>query len=191
MIKRSVWHCDRGVQTLHLRHVLGLARIVLLAVGLAYLGVGLHYDPRFGSVDTCLPRALCARDLAVFVLLGVLPEVPNVAFVVLGEPVVGLFDELAAFPSPVIDHHALHAHHLLGLVGDGHLVALCAPLVHEGGARLHREVFVVDGGGELGGVDVGSVCLLLPLRVGASAPCNECEYHSDDGAQNCSLCHGR
>src|SRR5918993_3013568 len=126
MIKRTVWHADRIVQSEHLRHVLGLAFVVLLAVGLPHLGVGLHYDAGFGSIHPSLPRALSANHLAVFVLLGVLPEVPNVAFVVLGEPVVGLFDELAAFPSPVIDHHALHAHYLLGLVGDGHLVALCA-----------------------------------------------------------------
>jgi hypothetical protein len=33
-------------------------------------------------------------------------EVPDGAFVVLGEPVLGLVDELAAFPSPVIDHDA-------------------------------------------------------------------------------------
>src|SRR5215216_950837 len=161
VIEGSVGHRDRFVQALHLRHVFCLARIVLLAVGLTYLGVGLHDDPRLGSIDPCLPRALCARDLAVFVLLCVLPEVPYGAFLVLGEPVVGLFDELAFFPSPVIYHDTLYSHYHLGGVGDSHLVALSFPLVDEGGARLQREVLVVDFCGELGGIYMWSVSLVL------------------------------
>src|SRR5215216_4508940 len=105
--------------------------------------MGLHDYPRLGSVHPCLPRALDAHHLALFVLLGVLPEVPDVAFLVLGEPVVGLLDEIAPFPSSVIDHHALNAHYLLGLVVDAHLVALCTPLVEEGGASLEGEVLIV------------------------------------------------
>src|SRR5215204_4116233 len=187
MIKRSVGHRDRCVQTLHLRHVLGLAFVVLLAVGLPHLGMGLHDDPRLGSINLCLPRALCAHHLAVLVLLGVLPEVPDAAFLVLGEPVVGPFDELALFPSLVVDHDALHAHYLLGLVSDGELVALLASLVEEGGARLHWEVLIVYLGGELGRVDVGSVSLVLLrlvlLRRGASAPRREHEHRSHERPQ--------
>src|SRR5215211_5766925 len=149
--------------------------------------MGLHDDPRLGSVNPCLPRALGAYHLAVFVLLGVLPEVPDGAFVVLGEPVVGLLDELAAFPSPVIDHHALHTHYLSSVVGDAHLVALSAALVDEGGTRLQREILIVDRGGELGRVDAGSVSLLLLrlvlLRGGASAPRREHEHRSHERAQ--------
>src|SRR5829696_3895321 len=149
--------------------------------------MGLHDDPRLGSVNPCLPRALCAHHLAVLVLLGVLPEVPDGTFLVLGEPVVGLFDELALFPSPVIYHHALHAHHLLGLVGNAHLIALSFPLVEEGGARLEGEVLIVYLGGELGRVDVGSVSLVLLrlvlLRRGASAPRREHEHSSHERPQ--------
>src|SRR5215218_7961686 len=156
-------------------------------VGLTNLRVGLHDDPRLGSINPCLPRALCANYLAVLVLLGVLPEVPHGAFLVLGEPVVGLFDELAVFPSLVVDHDALHAHHLLGVVGDCHLVALLAALVDEGGARLEGEVLIVYLGGELGRVDVGSVSLLLLrlllLRRGASAPRREHEHSSHERPQ--------
>src|SRR5919112_3351958 len=149
MIEGSVGHRDRVVQALHLRLVFCLAFVVLLAVGLPHLRMGLHNDPRLGSVNTCLPRTLGTHHLAVVVLLGVLPEVPDTAFVVLGEPVVGLFDELAAFPSPIIDHDALHAHHLPGLVGNAHLVTLSFALVYEGSARLHWKVFIVYFGGEL------------------------------------------
>src|SRR5215211_5355829 len=156
--------------------------------------MGLHDDPRLGSVNPCLPRALGAYHLAVFVLLGVLPEVPDVAFVVLGEPVVGLLDELAAFPSPVIDHHALHTHYLFSVVGDAHLVALSAALVDEGGTRLQREILIVDSGGELVGIDVWSVSLLLLrgsllLRGGAGAPRREHEHRSHQGAQKCFSSH--
>src|SRR5215213_3052014 len=161
VIEGTVGHPHRFVQAEHSGHVLGLAFVVLLAVGLTHLRMSLHDDPRLGSVNPCLPRALCAHHLAVFVLLGVLPEVPDVAFLVLGEPVVGPFDQLAAFPSPVIDHDALHAHHLLCLGCDGELVALLAPLVDEGGACLEGEVLIVYCGGELGGIDVGSVSLVL------------------------------
>src|ERR687898_1691274 len=136
MIKRTVWHADRIVQSEHLRHVLGLAFVVLLAVGLPHLGMGLHDDRRLCSVNPFLPGALCAHHLAVLVLLGVLPEVPDTAFLVLGEPVVGLLDELAVFPSLVVDHDALHAHYLLGVGCDSHLVALLAALIDEGGAGL-------------------------------------------------------
>jgi hypothetical protein len=47
----------------------------------------------------------------------------------LGKPAVGPFDEHVAFPFLVIDQDALHAHDLPGVVGNGHLAALCAPLV--------------------------------------------------------------
>src|SRR5215208_217284 len=69
--------------------------------------------------------------------------------------------ELAFFPSPVIDHHTLYSHYHLGGVGDSHLVALSFPLVDEGGARLHGEIFVVDFCGELGGIYMWSVSLVL------------------------------
>src|SRR3712207_6846086 len=45
-------------------------------------------------------------------------------------------------------------------VSDGHLVAggaLFVPLIDEGGAGLEGEILVVDGGGEVGGIDVKSV----------------------------------
>src|SRR5215204_1553907 len=56
-----------------------------------------------------------------------------------GEPVVWTFDEVGAFPSLVVDHDALHAYCVLGLVGDGHFVAdgaLFVRLIDEGGAGL-------------------------------------------------------
>src|SRR5918993_1239838 len=149
--------------------------------------MGPHDDPWLGSVHPGFPRTLGTHHLAVVVLLGVLPEVPHGAFLVLGEPVVGLFDELAVFPFLVIDHDALYAHHLLGLGCDGHLAALCTPLVEEGGARLDGEVLIVYLGGELGRVDVGSVSLLLLrlllLRRGTSAPRREHEHSSHERPQ--------
>ena len=65
---------------------------------------------------------------------------------------------------PVINHHALHAHYLLGGVGYGHHVALwvssTVALVYEGGARLQGEVLVVDLRGEVRRVYVRRVSLL-------------------------------
>jgi hypothetical protein len=66
-------------------------------------------------------------------------------------------------------------------VGDCHLAVLCAPLVDEGGVRLEGEVLIVYLGGELGGIDVWSVSLVL-LR-GAGAPRREHEHRSHECAQ--------
>jgi hypothetical protein len=74
-----------------LAHVLGLAAVELLAVGVAHLWVGLHDDARQGAVDPGLPRPGRGR-LAVLEGLDVLTQVPHVAAAVLGEPVGGLLD---------------------------------------------------------------------------------------------------
>src|SRR5215207_10802026 len=101
-----------GVEAEHLAHVLGLATVVLLAVGVANPRVRLHYDPRLCTVDPGLPRTLPGHDLPVFQLLCVLPEVPDVAVRILGVPVEGVFDQLSFEEDPVPENGALHAEHL-------------------------------------------------------------------------------
>src|SRR5215210_9532382 len=62
------------VDAQHLRPVLGLALVVLLAVGQSRRGIGGHDDPRLGAVDAGLERPLPRGDLAVLVLCRVLAE---------------------------------------------------------------------------------------------------------------------
>src|SRR3712207_1965070 len=170
VLEGTVRDRHRCVQAEYLGHVHGLAWVVLLMVALSHLRVGRHYDARLGPIHPGLPRTLRANDLAVLVLLGVLPEVPDGAFLILGEPVVGAFDKLAVLPFLVVDHYALHAHYPLGIGCDRHLAVLCATLVDEGGARLEGEVLVVDRGGEFGGVNLGCVIILRSIASTTCVP---------------------
>src|SRR5215217_4237574 len=130
----------------------------------------------------------------------VLPEVPDVAFLVLGEPVVGLLDQLAGLIPPVVDHDALHAHYLLGVGCDGHHVALRVPLVDKGGAGLHREVLVVYSIDEVGRIyvrGVGFASLIIARLCGgsvslvgrATAPRHEHDHRPYDRAQHNDSSH--
>src|SRR5215217_954338 len=90
MAERAVGHGDRGRTVGHLEYVLGLALIPLLAEPATDLRVGLHEDPWLSAVDSGVPGALGADDLAVTVEFGgVLAEVPDVAATVLGVVVAG------------------------------------------------------------------------------------------------------
>src|SRR5918995_2106403 len=116
-----------GAQDLGL--VLGLALVVLLPVGHAVLGIGWHDDPGLRPVDAGLERARPRRHLAVLILGGVLAQVPDVAGLVLGVPVVGNLDELTVLGDDVVDDPGLDpVGDLLRPVGDGHLDALFRPL---------------------------------------------------------------
>src|SRR5512132_2520725 len=78
--ERAVGHGDRRRPVDQLKGVLGLALIPLLAEPATDLRVGLHEDPRLSAVDSGVPGALGADDLAATVQLGgVLTEVPDVA----------------------------------------------------------------------------------------------------------------
>src|SRR5215212_823585 len=87
VIEGTVRYGGRSIPFQRPSHVLCDALVVLLAVGVADLGISGHDDTRLGSVLPGFPGPLAARDLAVLVLLGVLSEVPDVAFLVLGVPV--------------------------------------------------------------------------------------------------------
>src|SRR4029450_3533586 len=112
-----------------LGHVLRLALVVLLPVGVADRRVGLHDDPGQRPVDPGLPRALGALDLAVLVVLGVLAHVPDVAVAVLGVPVVGVLGDLVVHAHGVAHHHDRDPHDDLLLVGHLDHVVLGLPLV--------------------------------------------------------------
>src|SRR3989304_4331068 len=96
-------------------------------------------------VHARLPRAGGRDDLSVLVLLGVLPEVPDVSVGVLGVPVVGVLDDLAVLGHDVVDDPRLDAHDLLGLVRHRYFDALLIPLrvglpVDPRAPRGHRPV---------------------------------------------------
>src|SRR5919197_74451 len=139
-----------------------VARVVLLAVRLALPRLAGHDDAGLRAVDSRLPGIARPAELAVLDLARVLAHVPDVAGLVLGVPVEGLLDRLA----PRGDG-AANAQDRLRLPGDDHVVRLGSlpvlghALVVKSGARLEREVAVVDRGDEVRWVDVrriGAVC---------------------------------
>ena len=83
-------------------------------------------------------------------LLGLLAEVPDVAGVVLGEPIERVLGELAVHADLVVDLDALDPQERVGLARDRELVVLQAggrlSFVDERRARLQREEPVRDAG---------------------------------------------
>ena len=115
----------------------------------------LHESSRCWSSWSAAPGRSCPRrrswrecgDLAVLVLRGGLPEVPDVAIALLCVPVGRLLDQGAVAGDDVADHHRGHAHDPLGLVGDRHLGvlgrAVANPVEHIGGAGREWEYGLV------------------------------------------------
>ncbi len=100
---------DAFAQAEDLGHVHRLALVGLLAGGVAHTRVGFHDDPRLRAVLAGLERARGPHDLAVLGVLRLLPEVPDVALPVLGEPVQGLLDQLPVDGDPVPEDDAGYA----------------------------------------------------------------------------------
>src|SRR5919197_3559959 len=144
-----------------------VARVVLLAVRLALPRLAGHDDAGLRAVDSRLPGIARPAELAVLDLARVLAHVPDVAGLVLGVPVEGSLDRLAPRGDGVANDGAANAQDRLRLPGDDHVVRLGSlpvlghALVVKSGARLEREVAVVDRGDEVRWVDVrriGAVC---------------------------------
>src|SRR5215211_9183505 len=120
VVERTVGHRGRSIHLHHLGSVLCHTLRIFLAIRLTHSRISLHGDARLGPLDARLPRPFVAGNLAVLVLRDVFPEVPDVALLVLGVPVVGLLDQLAAFGHPVVHDDALHTHDVLGVGRDVH-----------------------------------------------------------------------
>jgi hypothetical protein len=68
------------------------------------LWVGIHDDAGQSPVDARLPGTLVANDLPVFVLRGVLSEIPDVAVAVLRVPVVSELDGFTVHADDIFHH---------------------------------------------------------------------------------------
>src|SRR3954447_21801701 len=99
--------------------VLGVAAVELLAVGTRGSGMHRHDEPAYGAVPTCTPGTLPALEATVLVEgRRVLTEVPHVAGVVVGVPVLRLLGESAVRTTQHVRHDA-RAHALDPLVAGG------------------------------------------------------------------------
>src|SRR4051794_28797959 len=100
--------------------VLGLALVVLLAKRLSDARVRGHEDAGAGAIDARPPRSGTALHLSVAVeLLGVLPQIPDIAARVLGVVVERFLGDAAAQDHPVVDDGGRHAQDPLRVVRDG------------------------------------------------------------------------
>ena len=156
IVEGAVGNCDgAAVHGQHHRVVLGDAGRVFLIVRVSLVGRRLHDDARLRAVDAGPPCAFRADDLAVLELLGVFAEVPDVAELILGEVVVGLFHDLAVDDRRIVDDVADDAVDHLGLACDDEIVDLAAvrALRGEGRAGLQVEEEVVDHRHEIVGID--------------------------------------
>src|SRR5215470_2529611 len=139
----------------HVYLVLGLALEVFLVEAVADGRVGFHDDAGLCAAYAGLPGAGGVGELAGLVVEGSggLAEVPDVAVLVLGVPVVGVLVELAVAEHGVVHDHRRDAQDRFGVTGDLGKVAFGSVLgvAVVGGARAgrEREVRVVDlrGGG--------------------------------------------
>lgn len=109
--------------------------------------VRFHDDARLRAVLPCLPRARRVDGPVLLVVLRRLPEIPDVAVLVLGVLVEGVLDQLPVEAYPVPEDDAGYAEDLLGVAGHVILDALEAvfhlPLEDERLAGLQRKVRVV------------------------------------------------
>src|SRR5262249_24019037 len=107
----------------------------------------LHLDAGSGALDAGEPRR-GLDELPVFVLLGVLTGVPNVAVVVLGKEGELRLDQLPAGAVAVPDDDVADASDDLDEVGDDEVQPLLAVArgarVHETRPGLQRQPVVVD-----------------------------------------------
>src|SRR3954469_843213 len=155
VLEPAVGNRGECVQADDARAVLGLAPVVLLAIGQADPRVRGEDDSRVGAVDACLPRAFLRLGLSVLVLGRVLAEVPEVALAVLGVPVEGVLLDLAVLAHLVVDDASLDPHDRLGPIRDGHDHARGGALgvgfpIDPAAAGTHGPVRVVDLGREVG-----------------------------------------
>src|SRR5919108_1739304 len=140
-----------------------VARVVLLAILVALLRVARHDDSRLRALDAALPGVAHLDEVAVLELARVLPHVPDVPVLVLGVPVEGLLDRPPVGGDGVAHHRAGDTENLNRPWGDDHVVPLGGgavlrhALVVEAGARLEREVRVVDRGDEVRRIDLRRV----------------------------------
>jgi hypothetical protein len=121
-----------------------------------------HDNTWFSAVYASFPRAFCADHIAVFIqFLCIFSKVPDVAILILGKPVKGVFDEYTVFITDVVNNGGGNPQDLLGLAGDSHHAACGRAFtltpVDECCPGLERKVFVVNPSHEVFGVKGGYV----------------------------------
>ncbi len=157
LVESARGHGEGLVETDHLADVFGDTGRDFLKVTRPDQRRAGHQDAGLGAVDAGAPGALVADDLAVFIVVDVLSEIPDVAGLAAGdEEVARHLDQLAVFGLALLDHPRQHAVDPLGLeqrrdgVGDLDDLAVVVFLACEvqSIARPEREVRVAAGGGK-------------------------------------------
>ncbi len=120
-----------------------------------------------------------ADRLTVFILCGVLAEIPYISVYVLRMPIEGKFDQFAVNPLPTLQDNTGDTHYLFGVMS--HIVfdmlgaVFSLSLIDVCGSRCQREVGVGHRADKVRGVNVHLIRL---LRAG----CN-CHQHYQNGNQ--------
>ena len=101
ILEGAVRELKRGTDFEDFCFVLGDAYVVFLEVDRADLKIGWHDDSGIGAVNTSLPRAFGAGEHTIFIVARRFAEVPDVAVLILREPVERIFCQLTIFITAV------------------------------------------------------------------------------------------
>ena len=168
VLKRAVGHPLVEVSGDDAGLVLRHAHEKFLAIAVANSGVRQHDDAGLGSISARLPAALGAHHLTVLILLGVLPQVPDVSLLVLGVPIEGLLLQLSVHEDAVQNHDGADPQNALPVVShDGHVdlgLTILHALEHEAGARPERKERVIHRSYEVVGIKTGRDVRLFGQR---------------------------
>src|SRR5712691_1411846 len=190
----AVRNRDRLAPAEDRRHILGVARVVLLAIDVPDARIGFHHDAGLRAFDSGLPRPVAANPLAVDEVRRVLAEVPDVPMLVLRVPVEGLLLTLAPDQYLIEDDGRTDAEDHLRLVrdedGNPARLSFLGPAEEEGRARSEREVLVVDPADEVArwrkdgdrGAD-----LPRTARARENEDAEDCSYEDELPAHACLL----
>jgi len=135
--------------------VLCNTRRVFLVVLVMQVGVCLHNDARLRTIDSRPPTALGTNNFAVFDLLRILAEIPDIARLILRKIVECVLDQLAVHGRCIVNDHAGDAIDDLCLTRNVeiHDKRPVRALRYERRTGLIGKKTIVDGGREIVGID--------------------------------------
>src|SRR6185312_3628934 len=120
------------------------------------------------SISARQPATLGAHHLTVLILLGVLPQVPDVPLLVLRVPVEGLLLQLSVHEDAVQNHGGADPKNALSVMShDGHVdlgLTILHALEHEASARPERKEWVIHRWYEVVWVKTGRAVELFGQR---------------------------